>query len=66
MFTILHHATPILLSLTCCKGHTKDRFISVTEVISFLIFGRIWIGTVDLCVYGNSGSGLDHYDDEIH
>ena len=35
-------------------------------MIISLIFGIICIGTFDLCVYGNFGAGLDHYDDEMY
>ena len=39
-------------------------FISGMEVISSLIFGRVWIYTIDLCVYVHIGAGWAHYDDE--
>ena len=41
-------------------------FISGMEVISYLIFKRVCIDTIDLCVYVHIGSGWVHYDDEIN
>ena len=34
------------------------------EARSYLNFDSIWIGIVDLCVYGHDGASLDHYGDE--
>ena len=44
----------------------QDSFILGMEARSSFIFGSIWIGVSDLCVYGHVGDGLNHYGDEIY
>ena len=64
MFTIFRNAASIILSLTCCQVHVQNIFLLGMEVIFSLIFERICIGKVELCVYGCVGADLGHYFDE--
>ena len=57
----------------CCINNSSPIFFQVyiqnifllgMEVRSYLSFERIWIGTVDLCVYGCIGASLYHSGDE--
>ena len=43
---------------------TSNKFYLGINIISDLIFGRVWIDTVDLYVYVNVGAGWVHSDDE--
>ena len=64
MFPILCQYASILISFPCCQFHTQSIFLLGTEVRSSLIFERICIGKVDLCVYVSVGDSLDYYGDE--
>ena len=64
MFVIFSHDASIMISLPSCKVHIQSIFNLGLEVRSSLIFERICIGKVDLCVYVSVGAGLDHYGDE--
>ena len=64
MRPIFHHAASIIISLNCCQFHTQNTFLFGMELRSSLIFEMIWIGTVDLYIYGRVGPVLVHSDHE--